>query len=87
MRIVPTLDEVEDRKRCLALRLESVLHEKLALESGVEAFAHRVVIAVANGTHGHGDAGFTPSFSKSDRRVLRSVVGMMDDCLRSSPID
>ncbi len=50
MRIVPALDEVEDRKRCLSLRLESVLHEKLALESSVEALAHCVVVAVADGT-------------------------------------
>ena len=87
MRIVPALDEVEDRKRCFALRIESVLYEKLALESSVKALAHCIIVAVADGTHGHRDAGLTASFSKSDRRVLRSVIGMMDDGFRSSPIN
>ncbi len=52
MRIVPALDEVEDRKRCLSLRLESVLYEKLALESSVKALAHCIIVAVTDGTHG-----------------------------------
>lgn len=87
IRILPALDEVEDRKRCLALRLESVLPEELALESSVEALAHCVIVAGANGTHRHRDAGFTAPLSKSDRGILRSVIGMMEDRFRSSAID
>jgi hypothetical protein len=42
MRVVPRLDEVEDCGFGVALRAETMLHEQLAFERRVEAFAHRV---------------------------------------------
>ena len=46
MRIVPRLDEVENGGFGFMLRAESVLNEQLAFEHGVEAFTHRIVVAV-----------------------------------------
>jgi len=68
--IVPAFNEVEDRKRGFSLRLKSLLCEKLALERSVEAFAHRVVVAVSDRAHRSRNAGRFAALAERDRRVL-----------------
>lgn len=79
MRIVPTLDEVEDRERCLALRFESMLRQEFVLQRGVEAFAHRVIVAVADRSHRRSDSGFFATNAERNRGVLRTLIRMMHD--------
>jgi hypothetical protein len=87
MRVMATLDELEDRDRRFALRLEAALDEKLRFERRVEALAHRVVKAIADRSHGSNDARRLAAFSKRDRRVLRSVGRVMDNAARLATID
>ena len=87
MRIVPRLDEVEDGGFGLALRSEAMLNEQLAFERGVKALTHRVVVAIAARTHRGANAGGFAAKSESDRRVLRSLIGMVNDSERFTPID
>ena len=46
IRIVPSLDEVENGGLGITLLSESLLNEQLAYERGVEAFTHRIIAAV-----------------------------------------
>jgi hypothetical protein len=48
--VVPSLDEAEDGVPCVSLLVEFPSVEELALEGGKEAFAHGVVVGVADGT-------------------------------------
>src|SRR5262249_31753152 len=49
--IVEPLDELEERQAGLCLCLEATAGEELAFECGEEAFAHRVVVGVADRAH------------------------------------
>jgi hypothetical protein len=46
MRVVPALDEIEDRHAGLGLRAKRLAIEQLALERRLTAIADRVVVAV-----------------------------------------
>ena len=48
MRVVPSLDELEDRDAGLRLPLKPDVVEEFTLEPGAEGLTHRVVIAVAD---------------------------------------
>ena len=85
--IVPAFDELEDGERGFALRLEAMLHEQLALERCVEALAHRIVVAVANGSHRRPYAAFTAALTERNRGVLATLIGVMDDVFGSTPVD
>ena len=79
VRVVPAVDELEDRERGFAVALEPMRNEQLALENGVEALAHRIVVAVANRAHRWTNAGFLATAPERDRRVLTALVRVMDD--------
>src|SRR5271170_7193548 len=85
--IVEALDEVEDRECSFALIREAMLDEQLALERCVEALAPRVVVAVADRTHRRSHAGFAAALAECDRRVLATLIGVMDDALGSATVD
>jgi len=51
MRVIPPLDELEDCYGCFDLGFEAAAVEQFAFERGKEAFAHRVIEAIADGTH------------------------------------
>jgi hypothetical protein len=87
VRIVPALDEVEDCQRSLALRLEAMLHEKLAFKRAKETLAHRVIVAVSDGSHRRPYSGFFTAQAEGNRRVLCSLIGVMNDALRPSTPD
>jgi hypothetical protein len=48
MRVVPSLDEVEDGHAFFGLRGEAVLFEQLAFQCGEETLTHRVVVAITD---------------------------------------
>jgi len=77
MRVVPALDEVEDGESRFALSLEPMLHEQLALERRVKAFAHRVVVAISDRSHRRKDSRFFAALAERNGRILRALVGMM----------
>lgn len=87
MRIVPTLDEVEDRERSFTLRFEAMLHKQFAFERSVEAFAHCVIVGIADRTHRRPHAGFAAPSAERDRRVLTALIRMMDNSIRFAAID
>ena len=82
MRIVPRLDEVENGGFGFTLRAESVLNEQRAFERGVGAFIHRIVVAVTTRAHRRSDAGGLAKLREGDGRVLRTLIGVMNNCER-----
>jgi hypothetical protein len=85
MRVVPALDEIEDGEACLGVGPEGVAVDELALERGKEALTHRIVVAIAGRAHGRPDSHFFASFPESDRGVLASLIGVVDD-ISGSPL-
>src|SRR3990170_1656691 len=77
-RVVPALDEVEDRKAGLGRRAEAVTVEQLALERREEALAERVVVGVAHTPHGRPDAGLATPAPEGERGVLAALVLVMN---------
>src|SRR5260221_7695857 len=78
MRVVPALDEVEDRHPRLDLGLELAPVEQLAFQGGEKALAHGVVETVADRTHRGSHPGLLAAHAEGDRGVLSTLVGMMD---------
>ena len=70
MGVIPSLDEVEDGRARLDVGAEAVAVEELALEGVEEALAHRIVIAVADRSHGGPHAGLAATGSEGDRGIL-----------------
>src|SRR6266550_4623422 len=81
-RVVPAFDEAEAGDFRLGLRGKAMAFQQLAFESGEEAFAHRVVIGVADRSHRRPHAGFLAAFAECQRRILAALVAVMDDAVR-----
>src|SRR5579864_3263624 len=86
-RIVPALDEPEDRDFGLAPIFESISDEQFAFKRRVETLAHCVVVAIADRTHRRANADFFAAFPECNRRVLAALVGMMNDVLWPAPMN
>lgn len=84
VRVVPALDEVEDRHTGFALVAEPMAVEQLALQGREEALTHRVVVAVADRAHRRTDTDLPAQEPKSDRGVLRPLIAVMDDRVRAA---
>ena len=69
-RVVPPLDEVEERHPRLRLRGKSAPVEQFAFERREEALAHRIVKAIADATERRTDAGLAAPGAEAQRRVL-----------------
>ena len=82
IRIVPRLDEVENGGFGITLRPESLINERLAYERGVDAFTHRIIAAVTTRTHRWSNACELATLREGDGRVLRRLIGVMNDCGR-----
>ena len=76
--ILKAFDEPEDRATCLELCPEPAPLEKFAFERGKEAFAHGAVIGVSHRNHRGAHTRATTALAKLDRRVLRTLIGVMD---------
>ena len=78
MCVVPPLDEVEKGVPRMLLVREGRAIDQLTFESGKEALAHRVVIAVTDRAHRRPDTRLSASPAELDRGVLATLVGMVD---------
>jgi hypothetical protein len=67
--------------RALGLRLKAAPREQFAFEGREEAFAHRVVEAVADRAHRGAHPGFAATSAELDRGILAALARVMDDCL------
>ena len=70
MRIVPSLDEVEDGHAGIGLCGKTMAVEQLTLDGGEEAFTHRVVVAVPDRPHRRTDPGTLAALAKGQGSVL-----------------
>ena len=70
MRIVPTLDELEDRHARFYLDFEAAAVEQFTFERGEETLAHRVIEATADGAHRGPHAGLAAALAEGERSVL-----------------
>jgi len=86
-RVVPPLDEIEDGHPSLGHGPEPATIEQLALERREEALAHRVVVAVPDRSHGGSDPCLPAALAEFDRRVLASLVRVMDHVVRAAPLE
>jgi hypothetical protein len=82
--VVEALDELEHGHAGFGLRLEPSSIEKLALERGEEALRHRVVVGIAHRAHRGPHPGLTATLAEGDGGILRALVRVMDDILRSA---
>ena len=83
VRVVPALDELEDRHTRLGLRLETVPVNQLAFERGKEALGHRIVVAIADRPHRRPHTHQSAALAEGERGVLTALVAMMDNVLGS----
>ena len=83
MRIVPPLDVVEDYHTGDRVDVEAAAIDELALEGCEEAFTHGVIIAVTGRAHRGPYTGFPTATPEGYRRVLASLVGVMNNLLRT----
>ena len=81
-RVVPALDEGEDRHARLSVGMEAATVDQLALEGREEGSAEGVVVGVADRAHGRPHPGLATARPEGDRGVLRALVGMVDDRVR-----
>lgn len=86
-RIVPALDEPENRELRFAPVFEAMLNEQFALECRVETFTHGVVVTVTDRTHRGPNAGFLTTFAECNRGVLAALIGMMNNVVRFSAVE
>src|SRR5215472_6329777 len=77
--IVPTLDEIEDANPRLLRCAERDAVEQFALQRREEAFAQRIVVAIADRAHRRTDASFSTATAEAHCGVLTALIGMMND--------
>src|SRR5438105_14310143 len=80
--IVPAFDEVEDREARVGLRAEVLPIEQLALEGREEALAQRVVVRVADRTHGRPGAGLATPLADGHPGVLAALIRVINHVAR-----
>lgn len=79
MGTVPAFDVAEDRQAGLAVGLEGVPVEQLALEAREERLAERVVACVADRAHRWPHSGLVAPLPERHRGVLGAMIGVMDE--------
>src|SRR5215207_4905211 len=87
MRIVPAFDELKNGRACFGWVVETGAVEQLAFEGGEEGFAQSIVEAIADRSHRRADPGFPAAAAKGKGGVLATLIGMMDDILRTALLD
>ncbi len=79
MRIVPSLDELEDCELRLGMRAECCAIDEFTFECRKETLTHCIVVAITDRTHRRTDTGLLAAPSERDRRVLCALIRMMND--------
>ena len=87
VRVVPPLEEFEHRPTGLVPRTEVMTVQQLAFQRGEEALAQGIVVAVSGRSHRRPDTGFPTTLAEGDRRVLGSLVGVVDHPSRTASPD
>jgi len=64
----------KNRNLRFAAILKAMLHEQFTLERRVEAFAHRVIVTVADRPHRWTNASLFAALPERDRSVLAALV-------------
>ena len=82
VRVVPPLDEVEDRQSCFGSRLEASTVRQLALEGREEILAHRIVEAIGDRSHRRPDSRLPAPPPERDGGILAALIGMVDPVAR-----
>src|SRR5712691_12331085 len=77
--VVPAFDKAKTSHLRFGLRGEPTAFQQLALEGGEEALAHGVVVGIPYGAHGRPHVRFLASLAERERRVLASLVAVVDD--------
>ena len=83
MGIVPALNECKDSSPRLRVGMEDTLVKQFTLKRGEEALTQGIIVATAGGPHGRPDTCFLAPLPKSEGGILRPLVGVMDNALRS----
>ena len=78
-RIVKAFDQVEDRHPGFRMRLEPAPIQQFTFQGREEALAHGIVVSIANRSCRRPNANFLAAFAKRQRRILRALIGVMDD--------
>jgi len=78
VRVVPTLDVVEQHSASLVVIPELSACERLAFQRREEALDHRVVVAVAGRRHRRSYIGCSTPLAEGDRGVLAARIGVVD---------
>ncbi len=73
VRVVPALDELEDRELRLGMGAEGAAIDEFAFKRRKEALAHRIIVAITHRAHGGSDTGLLTALSEGDRAVLRTL--------------
>lgn len=74
MRIIPTLDELEDSELRLRMRTKGVAVDQLTFQGCEEAFAHRIVEPIADRAHRWANASLFTAHAERDQGVLRALM-------------
>ena len=80
--VVEAFDVGEDRKLGFIARRPRPTVEELGLERGHERLCGGVVVGISDRSHRRNDAGLLQTTTEGQARVLRSVVGMVDQAMR-----
>ena len=87
MRVVPTFQPREHGHPCLDLTAKALPVDHFALKSCKKRLRHRIVVRIADRSHGGHDAGFATAFAERVAGVLAPMVRMMDDIDRTPLCD
>src|ERR1700693_2236489 len=82
MRVIPSLDKLEDRHASFDLGFEAAAVEQLALEGGKETLAHGVVETVPHPAHRRPHPCLVTASAERVRGVLAAMVGVMNPLRR-----
>ena len=77
-RIVESLNEVKHGQSCFLASPKYDTINQFALQRGEKTLTHRIIETVTHCTHLGPYAGLFAPIPERNRRVLRSLVGMMD---------
>ena len=81
VRIIPALDKAENGQAGLGLGREAPPGQEFALERREETFGHRIVETIADRPVRGPHAEFTAALPEGQRRILATLIAMMNHLL------
>ena len=83
----PVAKDFSVRFRTGAKTVSRLAIDSLGLQGRQQTFRTRVILAIADGSHGHFHVRRGASLSKLERRVLRTMIRVMNDWCGTSSSD